>query len=242
MKTSLPPFNPSAGCVGACDPVPSTRSLGPKLGQELGQEAWTNFITCFPLAKPLVQVRPGNLDKELGQPPAALLRSPEHMVTRQPAVVQVPWPNLDKWLCKRKTRVGICPSSLSKFLSKWVSGVARKIWPDLTVVREVARSTQTKQNYAISKIVQKQVCHRCREINAMPQTIFSKKELVEGPASEAPPGSCPAALQLLACPPRCCRCPGAPAAPTSAGSPGPRCSGRSWSPRPAAAARCRAKG
>ena len=28
MKTSLPPFNPSAGCrVSACDPVPSTRSL-----------------------------------------------------------------------------------------------------------------------------------------------------------------------------------------------------------------------
>ena len=36
-------------------------------------------------------------------------------------LVQVPWPNLDKWLCKRKTRDKICPSSLSKFLSKFGS-------------------------------------------------------------------------------------------------------------------------
>ena len=29
----------------------------PELGQELGQGTWTNFITCFPLTEPLVQVR-----------------------------------------------------------------------------------------------------------------------------------------------------------------------------------------
>ena len=47
----------------------------PELGQELGQGTWTSFITCFPLAEPLVQVRPGNLDKELGQLRAAVLQA-----------------------------------------------------------------------------------------------------------------------------------------------------------------------
>ena len=47
----------------------------PELGQELGQGTWTNFITCFPLTEPLVQVRPGNLDKELGQLRAAVLQA-----------------------------------------------------------------------------------------------------------------------------------------------------------------------
>ena len=47
----------------------------PELGQELGQETWTSFITCFPLAEPLVQVRPKNLDKELGQLRAAVLQA-----------------------------------------------------------------------------------------------------------------------------------------------------------------------
>ena len=47
----------------------------PELGQELGQETWTSFITCFSLAEPLVQVRPGNLDKELGQLRAAVLQA-----------------------------------------------------------------------------------------------------------------------------------------------------------------------
>ena len=59
-------------------------------------------------------------------------------------------------------------------------------------------------------------------------------------ASEAP-GSRPAASQSSAGPPRC-RCPAAPAAPASAGSPGPPCCGRSWSPRPPAAARRRTEG
>ena len=47
----------------------------PELGQELGQGTWTNFITCFPRTEPLVQVRPGNLDKELGQLRAAVLQA-----------------------------------------------------------------------------------------------------------------------------------------------------------------------
>ena len=46
-----------------------------ELGQELGQGTWTNFVTCFPLTEPLVQVRLGNLDKELGQLRAAVLQA-----------------------------------------------------------------------------------------------------------------------------------------------------------------------
>ena len=51
-------------------PIPQLRGPGRK--PELGQGTWTTFITCFPLAEPLVQVRPGNLDKELGQLRAAV--------------------------------------------------------------------------------------------------------------------------------------------------------------------------
>ena len=66
-----PRFQASSDSREAPIPCASPRRK-PELGQELGQGTWTNFITCFPLAEPLVQVRPGNLDKELGQPQAAL--------------------------------------------------------------------------------------------------------------------------------------------------------------------------
>ena len=120
VKTSLPPFNPSAGCrVSACDPVPSTRSLE---RTRTWTRTWTRSLDKL-YHVPLVQVRPGNLDN----------------------LVQVPWPNLDH---------RICPSSLSKFLSKFGSwGWLGKNGPTShTVVREekLARSTQTKQNHAKS--------------------------------------------------------------------------------------------
>ena len=77
----------------------------------------------------------------------------------------------------------------------------------------------------------------------VPQKIIFK--LVEGPGPRK--GSRPAASQPPVCPvssagPPRCRCPAAPAAPASAGSPGPPCCGRSWSPRPPAAARRRTEG
>ena len=84
VKTSLPPFNPSAGCrVSAC--------------QELGQEAWTNFITCFPLAKPLGQGTWTTAGCLVTQP-----RTHGNTAARG------------------------CPSSLSKFPGRtWTSGSAR---------------------------------------------------------------------------------------------------------------------
>ena len=63
----------------------------PELGQELGQGTWTKFITCFPLAEPLVQVRPGNLDKELGQLRAAVLQA---LSVLRPDSRQAPIPQL----------------------------------------------------------------------------------------------------------------------------------------------------
>ena len=63
----------------------------PELGQELGQGFWTSFITCFPLAEPLVQVRPGNLDKELGQLRAAVLQA---LSVLRPDSRQAPIPQL----------------------------------------------------------------------------------------------------------------------------------------------------
>ena len=56
------------------------------------------------------------------------------------------------------------------------------------------------------------------------------------PVSRQPARRVAAGLCLVS---RRCRCPAAPAAPASAGSPGPPCCGRSWSPRPPAAARRR---
>ena len=38
----------------------------PELGQELGQGTWTNFITCFFITEPLVQVRPGTWTRNCG--------------------------------------------------------------------------------------------------------------------------------------------------------------------------------
>ena len=69
----------TAGCRVTSSLSVTPPQLGPgrkpELGQELGQGTWTSFSTCFPLAEPLVQVRPGNLDKELGQLRAAVLQA-----------------------------------------------------------------------------------------------------------------------------------------------------------------------
>ena len=97
----------------------------PELGQELGQGTWTNFITCFPLTEPLVQVRPGNLDKELGQLRAAVLQA---LSVLRPDSRQAPiptsWPraetrtwtrtwtrNLDKFYHVFSSCRATCPSS-----------------------------------------------------------------------------------------------------------------------------------
>ena len=93
----------------------------PELGQELGQGTWTNFITCFPL----IQVRPGNLDKELGQLRAAVLQA---LLVLRPDSKQAPiptsWPraetrtwtrtwtrNLDKFYHVFSSCRATCPSS-----------------------------------------------------------------------------------------------------------------------------------
>ena len=94
----------------------------PELGQELGQGTWTNFITCFPLTEPLVQVCPGNLDKELR---AAVLQA---LLVLRPDSRQAPiptsWPraetrtwtrtwtrNLDKFYHVFSSCRATCPSS-----------------------------------------------------------------------------------------------------------------------------------
>ena len=78
LRAGAPRFQ--AGPDSRQAPIPGRPRLqlhggNPNLDKKLGQGTWINFITCFPLTEPLVQVRPGNLDKELGQLRAAVLQA-----------------------------------------------------------------------------------------------------------------------------------------------------------------------
>ena len=98
------------------DPTPCASPREP----ELGQGTWTNFITCFPLAEPLVQVRPGNLDKELGQLRAAVLQAlsvlrPDSRQAPIPQLGPGRKPELGQELGQVLSRVFLLQSHLSKF-------------------------------------------------------------------------------------------------------------------------------
>ena len=71
LRAGAPRFQ--AGPDSRQAPIPGRPRFQLQGGNPKG--TWTNFITCFPLTEPLVQVRPGNLDKELGQLRAAVLQA-----------------------------------------------------------------------------------------------------------------------------------------------------------------------
>ena len=95
-----------------------TRTWTRNLDKELGQGTWTNFITCFPLTEPLVQVRPGK-DKELGQLRAAVLQALSVLRpdSRQAIPCALPRrkPELGQELGQVLSRVFLLQSHLSKF-------------------------------------------------------------------------------------------------------------------------------
>ena len=128
VKTSLPPFNPSAGCrVSACDPVPSTRSLE---RTRTWTRTWTRSLDKFYHVFSSCKATCPSSARELGQgtwtTAGCLVTQPR---THGNTAARGCPSSLSK-LCKRKTRDRICPSSLSKFLSKfgswgWLGKMAR---------------------------------------------------------------------------------------------------------------------
>ena len=121
VKTSLPPFNPSAGCrVSACDPVPSTRSLE---RTRTWTRTWTRSLDKF--YHVFSSFGQGTWTRNL-QPLADV-----------------------HWLCKRKTR-GSLSKFLSKFGSRGWLGKNGPTSHTVVREEKLARSTQTKQNHAKS--------------------------------------------------------------------------------------------
>ena len=105
VKTSLPPFNPSAGCrVSACDPVPSTRSLE---RTRTWTRTWTRSLDKFYHVFSSCKATCPSSARELGQGTTA------GCLVTQPRT-------------HGNTAARGCPSSLSKFPGRtWTSGSAR---------------------------------------------------------------------------------------------------------------------
>ena len=122
LRAGAPRFQ--AGPDSRQAPIPTSwPGRKPELGQELGQGTWTNFITCFPLAEPLVQVRPGTWTRNLDNCGLPCYKLSQYYAPTPGRQSRVPRrggnPNLDKNLDKELgqilSRVFLLQSHLSKF-------------------------------------------------------------------------------------------------------------------------------